>query len=378
MSESDPIQIRKASLEDLHDIWLLSKDSLPDCQGISYEDFQNLWRHRCVQNPFKQSDDFLGYVLTTAENQIKGFFGIIPLQLQVLGETCRAVASSSWVVDPSYRNHSLLLFQEFISKNRADFLLVTTAGKVAAAVCDKLGSFEKVPISAYEQRLIWWIYPKVAIQYKFKRRGFVCRFLSREPFASFLAFLVRVWSLLSRNRIVHTRQDYYVERILRFGEETDQFLKKYQKQFDVTHWRSSAILNWRHLDIPLTKGISYVFVSKNTSDEMNGYLVIRNVPPPEGFPGYWIVTDIMYDTAHREILGGLLYAAYEYAKQREATMLEVFGFNRHVMEYCLQFQPQIKKRTHCTYWYKAPDKKMAFFCRTAAWWTSGVDGDAYL
>ncbi|MDO8505875.1 MAG: hypothetical protein Q7S48_04850 [bacterium] len=378
MSGSDSIQIRKASLTDLHDIWLLSKRFLPDCQGISYENFQSLWRHRYVQNPLKLPDDCLGYVFTTLDGKVRGFFGIIPLRLQMRGKTLRAVASSSWVVDPEYRKHSLLLFQEFISKNKDDFLLVTTAGDVAAVVCEKFGAFEKVPIVDYEQRLIWWIYPKVAVQYKLKQKGAVYRFLSREPFATALAFLIHVRSLLLRNRIVRKGQDNHVGRIARFGKETDQFLEKYKKQFDIMHWRSAEFLNWRHLDIPSTKGISYVFVSKNVRDEMNGYLVVRNLPPPEGYPGYWIVTDIMYDTSRSDIIGDLLYEAYASAKEHGASLFEVFGFNRHIMNYCLQFQPHIKKRPHCTYWYKAPDEKTVAFCRTAAWWTSGIDGDSSL
>mgnify|MGYP001596542116 CR=1 FL=1 len=378
MPESGSIQIRKASLADLYGIWLLSKQLLPDCQGISYENFQRLWRHRCVQNPFQQVDDFLGYLLTTPEGSIKGFFGVIPLQLQMRREVRRAVASCSWVVDPAYRTHGLTLFKEFILRNKEDFLLVTTAGDVAAAVCEKFGAFEKVPIVDYEQRLIWWMSPKAAIKYKCKQRGGIYRLFAQESFASSLAFLIQVRTFLRRSRIIPKGQGNHVERISRFGKETDRFLETYQTQFDIIQQKNSEFLNWRHLDIPSSKGVSQVFVSKNVAGEMNGYLVIRNIPPPEGYPGYFIVTDMMYDTSAPGIIGDLLYAAYEYVKEQRASLFEAFGLNRRIMEYCLQFRPDIKKRTHCTYWYKAPDEKTAAFCRTATWWPSGVDGDSLL
>lgn len=378
MPESGSIQIRKASLADLYGIWLLSKQWLPDCQGISYEDFQRLWRHRCAQNPFQRVDDFLGYLLTTPEGDIKGFFGVIPLRLQVRREVRRAVAGCSWVVDPAYRTHGLSLFKEFILRNKEDFLLVTTAGDVTATVCEKFGTFEKIPIVDYERRLIWWMYPKAAIQYKCKQRGGIYRLFAQEPFASAIALLIEVRAFLRRSRIIPKGRGNHVERISRFSNETDRFLETHQKQFDIVHFRNSEFLNWRHFDIPHTKGTSYAFACKNTAGEMQGYLVVRNLPPPEGFPGYFIVTDLVYDRTQPAIIGDLLCAAYAHARRCGASLLEVFGFNRRITDYCLQFHPHLKKRTHCTYWYKAPDEKTADFCRTADWWTAGIDGDSYL
>ncbi len=378
MSARQEIKVRKAYMSDLHDIWIISKRYLIDCQGISYENFKKLWIHRYLENPFKKPNGSIGFVIESQDGQVVGFKGEIPLRLQFHEESFPVSAISSWVVDPEYRNYSLLLFKEFLEKNKDCFIFATSSNMAASTVYRTIGEFDRNPEPEYEKRLMWWINPKKVLKHKMRQKNGFYKILTREPVLNIFSWMIKAKKAVFRSEITLEDKRINVERILRFDRDIDSFMEENKEKFGIFHYRNSQILNWRHMDIPVTKGKSYGFVYRDDKGHIEGYLVVRHVPPPEGFPGYYLVTDIMYDPGREKVLNGLISASYIFAKNNGGSLFEISGYSQTIMNYLLRFNPTIKMRPNCTYWYKAPNRELATICKNENWWSSGIDGDLNL
>jgi hypothetical protein len=133
-----------------------------------------------------------------------------------------------------------------------------------------------------------------------------------------------------------------------------------------------------------------------------GYVSLRE--PATTAPGHFIVTDLFYDHGRPDVLHNLMNAAFQFAVERSASVLEVFGFhpavNRELQTqgpYVLRraqlerlgrgisvksvlaaLNPRARDQVSSTYWYRAPDQELDRICASGAWWPSAIDGDLNL
>jgi hypothetical protein len=87
------------------------------------------WRGRFAvwwdRNPFFASGGARGWMLMN-EGQIRGFFGVVPVGFQVMGQETTAFASTTWRVDPDLRHQSLGAIAQALRHTKNALLFVST------------------------------------------------------------------------------------------------------------------------------------------------------------------------------------------------------------------------------------------------------------
>jgi hypothetical protein len=122
------VNLRPASFEDHPKIACLAGR-----YGLAFEPFE-AWRHLWANNPVYQSvrDNWvMGWVLETANRDIVGYLGNIPLECEFRGKKLLTSTSRAWVVDAAYRSYALLLLDSHFSDKRVDLFLHPTANAQA-------------------------------------------------------------------------------------------------------------------------------------------------------------------------------------------------------------------------------------------------------
>jgi hypothetical protein len=192
-----------------------------------------------------------------------------------------------------------------------------------------------------------------------------------------------------------------IEPIAHFGPEFDELWNRLKHNYAVTVERTSAFLNWRHLNPPRLLGRSYALACRDNG-KLLGYVALRE--PVTTVPGHFIVTDLFYDSAEPKVLHNLMNAAFEFAASKSASVLELFGFHPSLYHEMLSQMPYVLRRSQLeqlgrgaslkhvlmglaptsrnlssdTYWYRAPNAELDRVCSAGPWWPSGVDGDLNL
>lgn len=114
------------------------------------------WRQTWIGNPAYEARREhwpIGWVLTGTDGAIVGAIGNLPVEYRLGGQPLLAAASSSWVVDPGFRGHSLRLLVEFM-RQRVDFVLSTTVTPQSEAALRALG-WRKAPVGRWDRSEFW-------------------------------------------------------------------------------------------------------------------------------------------------------------------------------------------------------------------------------
>ena len=104
------------------------------------------WRRRFPvwwdDNPFFSAGSARGWTLRS-EHQIRGFFGLVPLRLQVAGQETTAFASTTWRADPALRHHSLTAIAQVMRHTKGSLLFIST---LTPALVKILAALKFVPL----------------------------------------------------------------------------------------------------------------------------------------------------------------------------------------------------------------------------------------
>lgn len=408
---------RLATLEDMPGISEVCARAFPAYAQAPFEDFRDLCLHRWETNPARTEADPFGWVLEADDGRIVGFHGIVPTRLWVGGHTVAAIAPTTWAADPGYGKSGLTLLSTYLNWGADRFLLNTTANAITSAMHETSDfGMRRIPLEDYDQRLLWVIDFNRLLRWKLGQGGNAGA-LSRiaasrmagsvagvaAPFVLGLAGGVRT-ALRSGMHGMHIRFDarpLQVERVERCGTEFDELWGRLKGSYAITTERTASFLNWRHVDTPRLLGQSHVLACRD-GGQLLGYVALRE--PTTTAPGHFIVTDLFYDRANRDVLHNLMNAAFDFACSRGASVLEVFGFhpalNRELKSqrpYVLRrsqmerlgrgasigtliaaLDPRSREVASSTYWYRAPSPDLEALCSTGDWWPSGIDGDLNL
>src|SRR6266481_5598389 len=141
--------LREARIEDYPEIAALqSRNGL---SVRSREDWSALW----TDNPAQLNRPLpIGWVLEGAGGEVGGYCGNIPIVYHFRERALRAVTAHSWVVDPSYRSHSLDLLYRFLNQKDVDLFVLSTPNAVVSKILRAL-RFSRVNSGRWDQTAFW-------------------------------------------------------------------------------------------------------------------------------------------------------------------------------------------------------------------------------
>ncbi len=143
-------KMREARFEDQPQI-----DNLKYQFGLTtrgWAECQHLW----ITNPAYQRFNGewpTGWVLEV-QDRIVGHLGNVPTCYEFRGETLVAGSGRGWVVLPEYRGFAVLLLNQYLTQDRADFVLSNTVNLESFNVHMALGSL-KVPGGPWDESPAW-------------------------------------------------------------------------------------------------------------------------------------------------------------------------------------------------------------------------------
>jgi len=118
-----------------------------------YEDWAAFWKGNPVYERLKHRWP-MGWILESKDGQIVGSIGSIPLAYEFEGRELIAAAACSWVVDPGYRGHSMLLLDRLLRLKTAECFVCTT---VSAASEPSYQAFQwsRPPVGTWDKSAFW-------------------------------------------------------------------------------------------------------------------------------------------------------------------------------------------------------------------------------
>lgn len=375
------VTLREARFDeaDLSGIWTVLRQVLPVPYGsCSLTDFVRVYRHRWMDNPARSADHVLGWVLDSSTDGIVGFVGMVPVRMQIGGREIIGVCGSSYSVLPAYRAYSLSLYKQLMDLGDRHFLVTTTAGQIPSKLNQRMG-MNKIPVMNFAQQLLWLVRPEVAVKWALGESRWKAwyRLAEQFPGASVLKGIARVWFVRHRRLRIKCPK-LSVEPVVSFTKEFDELWENNKKDYGITTVRDQAFLTWRHLQITSALGRTFVFACRDNG-RMRGYITLQARSQEAGYlTGHYVVTDLFYERARKDVLYNLMNHAFEFARAHGCSVFEVSNFGNEVVEELNTQRPYIRRNRACAYWYKAPTKAVAELCEKEAWWPSGADGDSNL
>jgi len=408
---------RVADIDDIEGIWRVCARAFKPYAESSIEDFRDLCHHRWLNNPCRTPDDPFGWVLEKESGGIVGFHGLVPVRFWAGGQTVAAISPTTWAADPGYGRAGLTLLTTYLDWGRDRFLLNTTANAITSAMHETGNAgMRRIPLEDFDQRLLWVRDLKALSRWKLRQRdthrllrGIATSWAGQAviglagPLALGVLGGMRAGmrTSLGRGRIHFDCRKLPVTEITRFGSEFDELWDRLKHRFPVTTERTARVLNWRHIETPRLLGRHHALACRE-GGRLLGYVALR--APVTTAPGHFIITDLFHDPDRPDVMQNLMNAAFAFAADHAATVLEVFGFHPSLNQ-ALQSQhpyvlhraqlerlgrePSLRSlvkaladrggdRVSATYWYRAPTPELAEACASGDWWPSGIDGDLNL
>jgi GNAT superfamily N-acetyltransferase len=236
------------------------------------------WIHSC--NPRKNLE--CRYLVAFSDESIAAYWGLMPVNFYVSGRLFSGAFIQEALVRPSHRGHGLAskLLKE--SQRRSSFLV-------------SLWHNEKV--LSMEQKAGWVEVGKFSpLKKVFRLRNFMRHRLTVRMFWAFLG------TSLIPNRALSKRDSYEVLPLARCGPELDDFFYAVAPEYGIISERTSAILNWRYIDVPYGK---YTMFLAKREGEICGYVVLRIETITPNFKK-GIIVDLLARPAESEALNCLI------------------------------------------------------------------------
>src|SRR5258706_10416748 len=119
----------------------------------SYEQWASAWRCNPVYK--RWGDQYpIGWVLEAEDGELVGSIGNLPLAYHFRGRELRAAAACAWVVDTSYRGHSMSLLNCFTTQKNVDFVVSTTVNSRSEPAL-RVFQWSKAPVGRWHKSAFW-------------------------------------------------------------------------------------------------------------------------------------------------------------------------------------------------------------------------------
>jgi hypothetical protein len=364
--------------DDLRGIWNLVRSQFETYRTCTLSQYGELCRQLWLNNPARTPEHVFGWVLQDREDGIVGFIGVLPVKLKLSDGEVIGGAGHSWVVSPGYRAHSLSLYKQLMSWVDKHFLVTTTSRDLPGKI-HQLFRMNKIPVANFTQQAFWLFKPEVVLKWALGKSEWNAwgSWIEQFPVGILLQGISRAW-FIQHQYLKFKCSKMPVEPVLSFGEEFDELWESNKKDYGITTVRDQAFLTWRHLQIPSVFGKTFVFACRD-GGRIRGYVAVQVRRQDAGcLPGHYVVTDLFYERACKDVLYNLMNHVFEFAKSNGCSALEASDFSNELVEELKRQRPYIRKSRPWTYWYKAHTEAIAELCEKEAWWPSGVDGDSNL
>jgi hypothetical protein len=218
-------------------------------------------------NPAFGDDATRGWLLKE-NNEIVGFYGIIPSRFQCLGKEMIAFSATSWYVLPAYRNQSLQLLYKIMNASRETILFSTTPSDNVIRVRNLL-KFKLIPKgpniqNATSARSILLNFEKVFILKAGKNLFSRIAAKLLNPFFNIYQ-AVRLWDL--RKSDIRN-----VKEVIKANSSFNRLWEKTKTMYLNTNVRTAEVLNWYCFG---KKGFEKKLFGYFENDNLRGYIICR-------------------------------------------------------------------------------------------------------
>ncbi|MBT9485463.1 hypothetical protein [Sediminibacterium sp.] len=365
--------IREAVLEDARKVAALQYKF-----GIS-PDTEDDWKRLWVDNPAKHSDIPIGWVLEE-KGEVVGFLGNVSRRYELGGVKIKAVAARGWVVEPAFRNVTVLLLSKYLNQRNVDLQLNSSSNNKAYHVFEKMGS-RTVPLDVYSRLLFWVTH----------RRNFmtsiVCYFQLPMAIGKLVAEFGGLLSVLPV-----TFMDYYMNKKMvlmtnRFelkiiqpnliGTDFDLLWESKRKERTcLLGDRSSVMLKWHFSKEEFKTRIICCYEQGN----LQGYLAVAKMKNGKTDFLRHVIIDLIVLNNSKPVIEFLIAAAYQFSRSEKVVALELLGFTEEVREVVKDMKAFGRKSFPTPFTYKLVNKKLPvdLFAEKSTWYPSLFDGDSSL
>jgi hypothetical protein len=365
----DSTRIREAVFDDYDQIARLQiRNGLT---SRSYLDWITLWRSNPVYEELRRQFP-IGWVLETAEGEIAGSIGNIPLACHFRGRNLRAAAACDWVVDPPYRSSSMYLLDRFMSQNDTDLFMTTTASANSERAL-KMFEWSRVPAGAWDKSAFWVTnYP-----------GFAKSVLNLKsvPMPELLSYPVSA-ALLCRDIFKHNEtglngSNSELELCSSFDNRFDDFWGELKQQNDniLLPYRSRETLEW-HFRSPLLRQ-QLTILSKSKGSRLVAYAIFDRLDNPAWGLKRIRLVDFQALNGFENILPSAVCRMLRKCREDGIHILENVGCWLDLARLPQLPKPYYRTLPAALYYYHAPN---TLFSETlnnpAVWAPTTFDGDA--
>jgi len=364
-------QIREAVFDDYEQITsLLARNGLATRAKL---DWISLWRSNPAYEEL-QNRCPIGWVLQTAEGEIVGSVGNIPLACHFRGRKLRAAAGCDWVVDPRWRRSSMNLLDRLMSQGDTDLFLTTTASPKSERAL-KMFDWSRVPVKAFDRSAFWIT----------SYAGFAKSFLNLKavPVPGLLCYPVSAAlfcrDIFGRNETGRNRSDSKLELCTGFDNRFDDFWEELTQQNDnvLLPYRTRETLEW-HFRSPLMRQ-ELTILSKSKGSRMVAYAIFdRQDNPACGLKRIRLI-DFQALKGFESTLSSAVCWMSRKCRKDSIDMIENVGAWIDLLKASKLPKPYYRPLPAALYYYNVPSKELSDVLNSSAVWApTTFDGDASL
>jgi len=367
------VMVREATFDDFESIKTLIMRNGVEFENKSTEEWAHLWKDNPViansERPWP-----IGWVLEGDDSGIVGFFGNIPVAYELKQKRLIAAVASSWVVDPPYRNHSMLLVNSYFNQKSADLFLNTTANYTAGRVFSTFFKARKIPVDSYDTVLYWITDYKRFISSALVKKGLPSNNILSFP----LSLAVQTIDRLKSSGSYVNRPDREIYPLASFDERFDVFwddLRRHHPGFICV--RDSQYLNW-HFKYALINKKVWIFVAGRKSHITSYAIFLRQDNPKIGLKRVRLI-DFQTVDDDLTVLIEMLSLGIKRCQKEGIDTLEVVGFNSEKRNIVKGIAPHKRRLGDWFFLYKAKDESLVKDLENSNLWDPCFfDGDASL
>ncbi len=277
--------------------------------------FPKRWFWEFVDNPYR-SDKRLPIWLAEADGRIVGQTCEMVIPFKLGDRIYPAAWGVDYIVLPEYRRRGIGRLLQQAQAEYHDIFMALTMSPISRRVLVDMGFEEANP--AIELHKTIRMSPEQARKIVGSRLGAgnvlsaACRarWSAMALTTAFNGFM-RLRDLLRTRATIRT---IAVQRIERFGDESDKLWARLARRFPVIVKRDAAYLNWKFTDQPHVDYDKFVARRKQT---VCGYVITRTGTPPEARVG--IIADLFAAPDDDVVIRHLLVHAVEHLRHKGVT-----------------------------------------------------------
>ena len=364
------VTVREATFDDYEQIVsLICKYDMP------FKSYEN-WKHIWEGNPHcanAKSRWTIGWVLENDSDELCGYLGNIPLLYELNGKKLIIASGHVWVVDIAYRQHSILLINQYFNQTNADILLNTTAGNERTRKVFSAYKAQQIPVESYDVS-----YFRIT-----NYHHFLYSFIKKKKalfinlFSYLLYPLLKVVDKTIKAKYVLTKTPSEICCYDNFTNRFDVFWEKLKKNNNkLLCVRDSKSLNW-HFKYALIDNKIWILV-REKEEKIIGYAILMRDDKKEINLKKIQLVDLQVMGEIHKTTSMLIMAALRRCYREDIHMLEMIGFNAQKRDIARKYLPFKRKLTVLPF-YKVMNSQLEYGLKNPDIWDISLyDGDGSL